>query len=169
MEFQVNINQVILQQQDQVESGEYNVTQCNFSFSSEYEGLTKKAVFTGEGGTAYLQTIVDNKCSIPSEILTTSQVVQIGVYAYVLENEELVLRYSPEPTKFFIHQGSYKEAQNSTPPTPSEIEQLQSQITTNANDISNIKAEQITQNTNIQTNADNITNLQNKRNTNQNK
>lgn len=170
MEFQVNTNQVILRQQDQVESGEYNVTECNFTFSSEYDGLTKKAVFTGEDGTAYLQTIVDNKCPIPSEILEVSQVVEIGVYAYDVENEELILRYSPEPTDFFIHEGSYKEAQNSTPPTPSEVEQLQAQITSNKNDIEeiqgdvvdinqdivDIKAEQITQNDNIQTNADNI-------------
>jgi hypothetical protein len=173
MEFQVNTNQVILRQQDQVESGEYNVTECNFTFSSEFDGLTKKAVFTGEDGTAYLQTIVDNKCSIPSEILEISQVVEIGVYAYDVENEELVLRYSPEPTQFYIHQGSYKEAQNSTPPTPSEIEQLQAQITTNANDIdtletdvgniqgdiANIEAEQVTQNENIQTNTDNISTI----------
>jgi hypothetical protein len=173
MEFQVNTNQVILRQQDQVESGEYNVTECNFTFSSEFDGLTKKAVFTGEDGTAYLQTIVDNKCSIPSEILEVSQVVEIGVYAYDVENEELVLRYSPEPTQFYIHQGSYKEAQNSTPPTPSEIEQLQAQITTNANDIdtletdvgniqgdiANIEAEQVTQNENIQTNTDNISTI----------
>ena len=163
MEFEINTNQVILKEQDQVESGEYNVTECSFTFSSEYEGLTKKAVFTGEDGTAYLQTIVNEKCSIPSEILEVSQVVEIGVYAYDVENEELVLRYSPEPTQFYIHQGSYKEAQNSTPPTPSEIEQLQAQITTNANDIDtlegnvadvkqdivDIKAEQLVQNQDI--------------------
>lgn len=175
MEFSINTNHVLLEQQNQVESGEYNVTECSFIFSSEYEGLTKKAVFTGEDGIAYLQTIVDNKCSIPSEILATSQVVQIGVYAYAVENEELILRYSPEPTNFTIHEGSYKEAQNSTPPTPSEIEQLQSQITQNANDIeeiqsdvvdintdiTNIKTEQTEQNTNIQNNTDDITELQN--------
>lgn len=189
MEFQINTNNVILIQHDQVESGEYNVTECNFTFASEYDGLTKKAVFTGEDGTAYLQTIVDNKCSIPGEILEVSQVVEIGVYGYDVENEELVLRYSPEPTQFFVHQGSYKEAQNSTPPTPTEIEQLQSQITTNANDIEelqdnivginqelvgingellginrdieDIKAEQTEQNTNIQNNTDDITDINN--------
>ncbi len=164
MEFEINTNQVIFKVQDQVESGEYNVTECSFTFSSEYEDLTKKAVFTGENGTAYLETIIDNKCSIPSEILQISQTVEIGVYAYAVEDEELLLRYSPTPERFYINQGSYKEAQNSTPPTPSEIEQLQAQITTNANDIDNIiddivdiQIEQTTQNTNIQTNADNIT------------
>lgn len=177
MELTVNINNVLTKQIDQIESGEYNVTECNFIFSSEYDNLTKKAVFTGEDGTAYLETIIDNNCSIPSEILEVSQVVEIGVYAYSVDGEELILRYSPEPTQFYIHQGSYKEASNSTPPTPTEIEQLQAQITTNANDIdtleqttseqatdisnlqsdvSDIKSEQITQNDNIQTNSNNI-------------
>lgn len=170
MEFEVNANNVILKQIDQIESGEYNITECNFTFSNEYEGLTKKAVFTGEDGVAYLETIINNKCPIPSEILAINQVVQIGVYAYAVDGEELLLRYSPEPTQFYIHQGSYKEAQNSTPPTPTEIEQLQEQITQNANDIdtleqttsehttdiTDIKAEQITQNDNIQTNTNNI-------------
>ena len=175
MKLKINTNNVIVTELEQVESGEYNVTSCEFIFTDEFNGLTKKAVFTGEDGTAYLQTIVDNKCSIPSEILATSQVVQIGVYAYAVENEELILRYSPEPTNFSIHEGSYKEAQNSTPPTPSEVEQLQAQITSNKNnieeiqsdvvdintDITNMKTEQTEQNTNIQNNTDDITELQN--------
>lgn len=168
MEFLVDTNNVNLIQENQIESGEFNVTTCQFSFSNEYEGLTQKAVFTGEDGTAYLETIVDDKCSIPSEILAISQKIEVGVYAYDVDDEELLLRYSPKPTRFFIYQGSYKVAQNSTPPTPSELEQLQSQITQNANDIDavesdvvDIKAEQLIQNTNIQTNADNITTLNN--------
>lgn len=172
MEFTVDTDNVILLQNNQIESGEYNATECQFTFSIEYEDLTKKAVFTGEDGTAYVQTIVDDVCSIPSEVLSTSQVVQIGVYGYSVDGTELTLRYSPKPTQFYIDEGSYKEAQNSTPPTPSEIEQLQGQITQNANDIEvlqenygtydtaianlqsdvgDIKAEQITQNDNIST------------------
>ena len=168
MEFSVDTNNVNIIQENQVESGEFNVTTCQFSFSNEYEGLTKKAVFTGQDGIAYLETIIDGECSIPSEVLATNQVVQIGVYAYEVDGEVLLLRYSPKPTVFYIHQGSYKEAQNSTPPTPSEIEQLQAQITENANnidgiidDIIDINAEQTEQNTNIQNNTDNITTLQN--------
>lgn len=149
MEFSVNTNNVNLINIDQVESGEYNVTECNFTFSSEYAELTKKAVFTGEDGTAYLQTIVDNKCFIPSEILEVSQVVEIGVYGYAIDGAELLLRYSPVPTSFYINQGSYKEAQNSTPPTPTEIEQLQAQITQNANDIEEMQGDIVDINSDI--------------------
>ena len=139
MEFTIDTDNVILLQSSQVESGEYNVTECEFTFSIEYEGLTKKAVFTGEDGTAYVETIVNGKCSIPSEILATSQSVKIGVYGYSVDGTELVLRYSPKPAQFYIDEGSYKEASNSTPPTPTEIEQLQGQITQNANDIDTLE------------------------------
>lgn len=185
MEFQVNINNVILAQINQVESGEYNVTECRFNFSSEYEGLTKIAVFTGANGDTYKITILNNKCEIPSELLTESQIVQIGVYAYEVQGTEFVLRYSPMPTRFMIEKGSYVvNAVNMSRPTPTEVEQLQSQITHNANniegiqgdiaginqelvgingellginrDIDDIKAEQTEQNTKIQKNTDDI-------------
>jgi predicted nucleic acid-binding Zn-ribbon protein len=180
MEFQVNTNNVILSQINQAESGEYNVTECKFNFSSEYNGLTKIAVFTGANGEgdAYKLTILNNKCEIPTELLAETQIVQIGVYAYDVDGTELVLRYSPMPTKFFIHKGSFVvNAVNMSKPTATEVEQLQSQITHNRNDIdeleetyeqygtdinelkgevAEIKTEQTEQNTNIQKNTDDI-------------
>lgn len=178
MEFEVNANNVILKQIDQIESGEYNITECNFVFSNEYDGLTKIAVFTGENGDTYKITILNNKCEIPSELLTTSQIVQIGVYAYEVQGTEFVLRYSPMPTRFMIEKGSYVvNAVNMSRPTPTEVEQLQSQITHNANDIEelqqnvsenttaienlqndvgDIQTEQTEQNTKIQKNTDDI-------------
>lgn len=181
MEFQVNTNNVILSKINQVESGEYNVTECRFIFSSEYEGLTKIAVFTGANEDAYKITILNNKCEIPSELLTESQIVQIGVYAYEVQGTEFILRYSPMPTRFMIEKGSYVvNAVNMSRPTPTEVEQLQSQITHNANDIEDlqqtvsehttaienlqndvgdIQTEQTEQNTKIQKNTDDIVNI----------
>ena len=142
MEFQVNTNHVILSKINQVESGEYNVTECRFNFSSEYEGLTKIAVFTGANGDTYKITILNNKCEIPSELLTESQIVQIGVYAYDVQGTEFILRYSPMPTRFMIEKGSYVvNAVNMSRPTPTEVEQLQSQITHNANNIEGIQGD----------------------------
>ena len=138
MKVQVTVNNVIIEEKNILNENEYNVHECEFEFVEEYNGLTKKAVFTGIDGRTYVQTIVDNKCYIPSEILAKRQTVKIGVYGYDVENEELILRYSPRPTEFTIHEGSYKEGENTTPPTPSEIEQLQAQITENANDIDGI-------------------------------
>lgn len=188
MEFQVNANNVILSQIDQIESGEYNITECNFVFSNEYNGLTKIAVFTGENGDTYKITILNNKCEIPSELLAQTQIVQIGVYAYDVQGTEMILRYSPMPTRFMIEKGSYVvNAVNMSRPTPTEVEQLQSQITHNSNDIKeiqgdivginteiigvngellsinrdidDIKAEQTEQNTKIQKNTDDIVDI----------
>lgn len=138
MRIKVTVNNVIIAEKNILNENEYNVHECEFEFVEEYNGLTKKAVFTGIDGRTYVQTIVDDKCYIPSEILAKRQNVKIGVYGYDVENEELILRYSPRPTEFTIHEGSYKEGENTTPPTPSEIEQLQAQITENANDIDGI-------------------------------
>lgn len=174
MEFEVNANNVILKQIDQIESGEYNITECNFVFSNEYDDLTKIAVFTGENGDTYKITILNNKCEIPSELLAQTQIVQIGVYAYEVQGTEFILRYSPMPTRFMIEKGSYVvNAVNMSRPTPTEVEQLQSQITHNSNDIeelqetssqhgtdiSQLQEGQTEQNRKIQKNTDDIETL----------
>ncbi len=170
MKINVTVNEVQMINSDLLNANEYNVHKCEFVFTEEYDGLTKKAVFTNKDGQTYLQTIVNDECEIPVEVLNQKAAIEIGVYAYEMSGQELALRYSPKPTKAYIDYGSYKEAENSEPPTPSEVEQLQGQITQNANDIdslevgvagittdiSDIEAEQTTQNTNIQNNTNNI-------------
>lgn len=167
MKVQVTINNVKIIKETGLNENEYNIHEFEFDFVEEYEGLTKKAVFTDANEQSYIETIVNNKCSVPTEVLHKNEYVTIGVYAYEVENEELKLRYSPQPTHFFVNEGSYKSVNNSTPPTPSEIEQLQSQITQNSNDIDvlegnilNLQEEQVEQNRNIQANADDIEEIQ---------
>lgn len=162
MKVQVTINNVKIIEPSILNENEYNIHECEFEFVEEYNGLSKKAIFTNEAGAEYIVSIVNDKCSIPSEVLKEKEFVELGVYAYDVENEELVLRYSPKPTEFYVQEGSYKNA-GGTPPTPSEIEQLQAQITHNRNDIdtlqndvTDIKQEQIQQNTNIQNNTEAI-------------
>lgn len=167
MKVQVTINNVKIIKETGLNENEYNIHEFEFDFVEEYEGLTKKAVFTDANEQSYIETIVNNKCSVPTEVLHKNEYVTIGVYAYAVEDEELKLRYSPQPTHFFVNEGSYKSVNNSTPPTPSEIEQLQSQITQNSNDIDvlegnilNLQEEQVEQNRNIQANADDIEEIQ---------
>lgn len=162
MKVQVTVNNVRIIEPSILNENEYNIHECEFEFVEEYNGLSKKAIFTNEAGADYIVSIVNDKCSIPSEVLKEKEFVKLGVYAYDIENEELVLRYSPKPTEFYVQEGSYKNA-GGTPPTPSEIEQLQSQITQNSNDINvlegnilNLQEEQVEQNRNIQANADDI-------------
>lgn len=140
MKIQVNKDNVKIVESDKVESGEYNITELEFEFTEEYEGLVKKAVFTNSNG-SYKVDIVDNKCRIANEVLdkeiiNKKETVKIGVYAYELQDEQLIKRYSPTPTYFRVKEGSYvKNANNSEEPTPSEVEQLESRIQQNADNI----------------------------------
>lgn len=172
-----------------VNEGEYNVQSCNFQFSSDYDGLPKIAIF--KTGTVTKQIMLSgNTCITPEEVLQTTGIVGLGVYAYQTDGDNIILRYSPTPAVFTVEPGSYDEGDTPTPPTPSVIEQLQEEITQNANnitslenvtdthtsqietiqgDITNINLEQATQNTNIQKNADDISDIKTEQTTQNNK
>lgn len=146
---------------ESLNKGEYNVRECNFTFSEEYEGLVCKALFTvTKTKLTYEQSIVNGKCSIPYEATVNRGKVIVGVIGYEVNGEELVKRYSPEADEFFVLDGSYVEdIENQSTPTPSELEQLEQrvsqveidagQVEINTQDISDIKQEQTTQNNDI--------------------
>lgn len=123
MNVQVTPHTITITQDDNINAGEYNVTQCTFEFSDEFEGLTNQAVFSTCTST-YKTPILNNQCTIPSEVLETNGSVLLGVYGYELDNEELVLRYSPTPQYFVVSRGSYVEGNDPDLPKPSEWEQV---------------------------------------------
>ena len=141
MNLNVTPHTIVLTTSNEVNAGEYNVTPCTFQFSEEFNGLSNVAVFSNCNGTSVEVAIVNNQCTIPYEVLQEVGQVQIGVYGYSVENENLVLRYSPDPVLFYVRNGSYKEGEQPTPPTPSVVEQLQAQITQNADDIDNLETD----------------------------
>ena len=108
IQLSVSINKVEITSIDTINQGEYGVNQCEFTFTQEFNNLTKRAVFTNVLGKSYLVEIENDTCEIPAEALALAGDIRIGVYAYeVDENDELVLRYSPTYTKFSIAEGSY--------------------------------------------------------------
>ena len=129
MKIIVKPHDIEIQKTEKVNENEYKITKCEFEFSEEYtDDLVKVALFTNSAGT-YKQIIFNNECDIPPEILKVQEASILGVYAYKEENEELVLRYSPEPIKFYISKGSYIEnAENSEPITPTDKEQIEQAI-----------------------------------------
>ena len=76
-----------------VNEKEINVTKCEFEFvdsiTNEY---VKEAYFTFNG-TTYKQIIVNNQCDIPNEVLQEKGTIEIGVVAYLVENQEEIKRY----------------------------------------------------------------------------
>ena len=134
MEIKITQNEVKINK-DILNDGEYNIHKCQFDFDEEYNGLVQKAVFSLNDGSSYLETIVNNECNIPIEVLEEG-VLKIGVYAYETNNDELVLRYSPSPDIIHVFDGSYvKDAQNSEGGTPTEYEQLESIVTNELNEM----------------------------------
>ena len=126
MNVQVNPHTITITVNNDINAGEYNVTQCSFEFSQEYNNLTKMAVFSTCDST-YKTSILNNQCTIPYEVLQNSGNVLLGVYGYE-GDEELELRYSPKPQYFNVKNGSYKEGYDPELPEPSEWEQVLEQI-----------------------------------------
>ena len=134
MKIIVNPHKLELQKTIDVNSGEYNVQNCEFEFSSEYDGLTKMAIFSNEDNS--FQTMITNgSCIIPSEILETDGTIGVGVYGYQVNGDNLIKRYSPKPVFFNVELGSYQLAQESQDPSSDIITQILQQLENLSNDI----------------------------------
>lgn len=136
----VKTNEIEIEKNNLINSGEYNITPCEFEFSEEYNGLTKMAVFS----TCSIDVkvaILNNRCVIPYEILENQGQVLLGVYGYESVNDELELRYSPTPKYFYVIQGSYKEGNDPELPPKSEWEQVIEEVNTAINEANNLNIE----------------------------
>lgn len=141
MDIKVTVTEVIIENDYIVNKGEYKVNPCEFTFSSEYtDDLVKKAVFV-IGNDDIEMAIIDNECDIPYEVLE-SPVFELHVYAYEVENDELVLRYSPTYAKVFLREGSYRGVTGSGEViTPTQYEQYESALNAGLNEITEGLAE----------------------------
>ena len=119
-----------------VNEREINISKCEFEFSDEITSdFVKEAFFTFNGKT-YIQIIVNDKCDFPSEVLTKKGTVEIGVVAYLVENEMEIKRYNPSPAYFDTWVGSLKDDyENSEPITPTDKEQIESIVNNAVNEI----------------------------------
>lgn len=134
MKIIVNPHSLELQKTTDVNSGEYNIQNIEFKFSSEYEGLTKMAVFSNEDE-AFTTMITNGSCIIPSEILQTDGTIGVGVYGYSVNGNNLIKRYSPKPVFFNVELGSYQLAQESIEPSSDIITQILAQLESQGEDI----------------------------------
>lgn len=111
-----------------VNEKEINITKCEFVFDEEITNeFVKEAYFT-LNGESYKQIILNNECNIPHEVLEEKGTVEIGVVAFIIEDETIVKRYNPSPVYISTLDGSLKDAENSEPITPSDKEQMEQAI-----------------------------------------
>ena len=109
MNIKVTKNNVTIQDADLIHSGEFKVNELDFNFTNDYDGLVTRAIFTKKNK-SYEVAISNNKCHIPTEVLTENGDLEIGVYGYETSGDDLVLRYSPAPAHIRVLKGSYVSA-----------------------------------------------------------
>lgn len=140
----VNKSAVTIASDAVLNKGEYNVTQIKFNFSSEYSGLAKKAVFFILDEKIEMNINAQNICNIPREVFEYKGNIEIGVYAFILNNGVYQKLYSPTPVPKKVADGSYVEnASNTVEPTPTVLEQIESAIQTNRNDIVDLNSSKV--------------------------
>lgn len=121
---------IIKKESEPVNEKEIKISKCQFEFSEEItDEYVKEAYFTLNGKT-YKQIIYNNECEYPSEVLEQKGTLEIGVVCFLVENEEEIKRYNPSPDYYTTWEGSLKDAENSVPITPSDKEQIESEIQT---------------------------------------
>lgn len=151
MNISVTKNQVSINTNYILNDKEYNVNKCYFSFSEEYtDDLVKKAVFI-QGSSKIEMSIINNQCEIPSEVLNQGT-FEIHVYAYEVDGENLVIRYSPTYDTAYVRAGSYVE--NTEDPeviTPTQFEQYMQAMNDGLNEVDNvdIDSEQLSNGTSV--------------------
>jgi len=126
MKVNVTATRCIVENDVELNAGEYNINKFYFTFSPEYlDNYVKKALFVAKDKPPIEMVIANDECNIPYDILKKPGVYMVGVYAYEIdENNELILRYSPEPTHFYVNRGSYIEnVESPTEPDPDEFAQ----------------------------------------------
>lgn len=118
-----------------INKGEYKINKCEFEFTEEYtEDLIKKAIFVN-GETKKEMAIINNECDIPQEVLNSNS-FELRVYAYEVNENELVLRYSPTYTYAYLREGSYMGgATPSEKITPSQFQQYEQALNDGLQDI----------------------------------
>lgn len=122
-----------------VNEKEINISKCEFEFAPEITNdYVKEAYFTFKGVT-YKQIIINNECAFPSEVLVEKGDVEIGVVYGLIETingeAQWIKRYNPSPAYFNTWLGSLKDAENSEPITPSEMEQYEQALNDGLNAI----------------------------------
>ena len=131
----VNPHKIEIIKDEAVNEHEIDISKCVFEFNEAITNdYVKEAYFTLNNNT-YKQIIINDECSFPSEVLETKGMIEIGVVAYLVENEQEIKRYNPSPVYFNTLQGSLKEAQNSEPITPSEMEQFEQELQEGLNEM----------------------------------
>ena len=73
------VNQRLYLEPPETAEGTREYLKAEFSFSEEWDGMTKTAFFRGADGNTYSQLLKDDACTVPAEALAASGRVGVSV------------------------------------------------------------------------------------------
>ena len=73
------VNQRLYLEPPETAEGTREYLRAEFSFSEEWDGLTKTAFFRGANGNTYSQLLENDACTVPAEVLTAPGRVGVSV------------------------------------------------------------------------------------------
>lgn len=142
----VNQNEISQNGNEYLTSGGYKSIQCNFSFSEEWNNLTKTAIFL-YNGVAYNETLIDDKCFIPHEAIENKGELSIGVFGTEILGENLEKRNTTDLLNVKIYEGSFIKGIQPEKPSPETwelyLEEVNKLIEEATNKIDSFTAEDI--------------------------
>ena len=101
-------------------SGDVNYDTVTFEFDPSWDGFAKTAIFyRSKDNVFYLLLDNDNKCKVPTEVLTSKGVIYIGL---VGAKDDTVI--TSELVRYRISEGAITEDTSTPYPTPDIFEQL---------------------------------------------
>lgn len=113
LELQLENQLLTILNQEIIASGDTNTDQCVFSFSKEWEGYVKTAVFyQDKANTQYVVLESDDTCMIPAAAMAREGNLHIGIFGI---NGSKVLTSTVET--FYIHEGAISGEEINTEPS----------------------------------------------------
>ena len=128
--FEVDKNEIRMTEAETITSGSVDIYLCQFTFSSDWDGLAKTITFRTDDTSISIILDSTNICSIPWEVMTTDAVqLYCGVRGTVTDTdteEEAII-----PTVYCllgtIRKGT-ELGDNAQPPVPSVVDQIMNRI-----------------------------------------
>jgi prefoldin subunit 5 len=102
---------------------------ANFTFSSDWDGRGKTAEFKNSNiDQSYANPIVDNRCEVPHEVMTASGKLTVCVKGVTTIDGSESIIHTKMRTPLKLRLSDKTDCVNSQPPTPTELEQLESAV-----------------------------------------
>lgn len=138
MKLKVNKDKCTIIENEIWNVGDYNVQTVQVELSDDFDGLVNKVRYFVEDK-CYDMLIENNIAQIPYEATKEEGPIEIGVYGFDADTDILV--QSTRPVVKYISGGTYTgDPDNTEPLTPSDKQQMETQIQQNTDDIDYIKA-----------------------------